>query len=293
VLTTLTPTFEWKAITTVITGFQLNLFDITASKSFSYTIGASQTSFNLPSGVLVAGDKYVWNLRSINGSVSGSPSVYLYFQAPSQISTLPIPTVIGPGTTNSSGQVLTTFTPTFTWDAITTGGFTGYQLNLYDKTLARSFSYAIDASATTFTPPAGVILPSDAYVWNLRVVNGTASGAPSAYLNFQAPPSSALPAPVVIGPGSNPSPGALLTTTTPTFTWNPVETTGITGLQLNLYDITLAKFVSFQIDASATSFTVPTALGAGDSFVWNLRVVDGTVTGPESAYLYFQTPAAV
>jgi hypothetical protein len=290
VLTTLTPTFEWKAVTTpTITGYQLNLYDNTTAKFYSYTISSSATSFTIPAGVLIPSDSYVWNLRVLEGSTSGPPSAYLYFQTPA-VSTLPAPTVISPGSTVSPGPVLTTFTPTFAWKAVTTP-ITGYELNLYDNTTAKFYSYNISSSATSFTIPAGVLTPSDSYVWNLRVLEGSTSGPPSTYLYFQTPAATALPIPIVLGPGSTKSPGPVVTTTTPTFTWDavPDAATTITGYQLNLYDYTTAKFVSYVIPATATSFTVPTALTSGDTFVWNLRVIEGDVTGTESAYLYFQT----
>lgn len=72
----------------------------------------------------------------------------------------------------------------------------------------------------------------------------------------------------------------------PTLKSNPES--GITGYQLTLYDATLGKVTTFTISPTATSFTVATALAAGHSFVWNLRVLDGTVTGPVSVYLFFR-----
>ena len=294
VLTTTTPTFTWKAETGVtFTAYQLNLYDETAAKSYSYQIATTATSFTVPAGTLTAGDAFVWNLRLVDGTVSGPPSTYLYFQTPKPVA-LPAPVVIGPGTTASPGPVLTTTTPTFTWKAETGVTFTAYQLNLYDQTAAKSYSYQIATTATSFTVPAGTLAAGDAFVWNLRLVDGTVSGPPSTYLYFQTPKPVALPAPVVVGPGTTASPGPVLTTTTPTFTWKAETGVTFTAYQLNLYDETAAKSYSYQIATTATSFTVPAGtLTAGDAFVWNLRLVDGTVSGPPSTYLYFQTPKPV
>ena len=298
VLSTLTPKFQWQAVAG-ITGYQLNLFDNTSSTFQSFQIAASATSFTPSSGTLTAGNSYVWNLRVLQGTQSGPPSTYFYFQTPTgpvapPAPTLPVPTVIGPGSSTSPGPVLSSLTPTFTWTAST--GITGYQLNLGDSTSGRSFSYTIAASATSFTLPAGVLSNGDHYVWNLRSLNGSQSGSPSTYLYFQAPaavvtPPTVLPVPVVTGPGSSISPGPLLSTPNPTFTWNAVP--GVTGYQLNIHDSTINKNYSFSIGGTLTSFTAPSGtLTAGDEFVWNLRVLSGSKSGSPSTYLYFQLPAA-
>jgi hypothetical protein len=288
VVTSDTPTFSWKATTGVtFTAYQLNLYDQTAAKSYDYQIAPTATSFTLPSP-LPAGDKFVWNLRLVNGNTSGPPSTYLYFQTPAA-AVLPAPVVIGPGSTASPGPVVSTTSPTFTWEAVTAATFDHYLLNLYDQTAAKSYAYDIAPSATSFTVPTP--LPAgDKFVWNLRLVNGTASGPPSTYLYFETPAAVPLPAPVVLGPGTTASPGPVVTSTTPPFTWEAATGVTFATYQLNLYDITEAKFLSFQIANTATSFTPPAGdLAAGDSFVWNLRLNTGTTTGPESAYLYFRT----
>jgi hypothetical protein len=297
VLTTLTPTLTWDAVTGVtgLTGYQIYLTDETLSKTFSYQVGASATSYTVPSGTLAAGDTFVWNVRVLVGTQSGPPSTYLYFQTPAA-ATLPAPVAIGPGSTVSPGPVLTTTTPTFQWDAVTgVTGLTGYQINLFDQTASKSYSYQVGATATSYTLPAGVLTTGDTYVWNVRILVGTQSGPPSAYLYFQAPAAVTLPAPVAVGPGSTTKPGPVLTTSTPTLTWNAVTgVSGLTGYQIYLTDETASKTFSYQVGASVTSYTVPSGtLAAGDTFVWNVRVLVGTQSGPPSTYLYFQTPAAV
>lgn len=105
--------------------------------------------------------------------------------------------------------------------------------------------------------------------------------------------SSLMPAPIITGPGNSAAPGPVLTSSDPTFTWKAMTGVRFTGYQINLYDQTKNKFVSYVVSADATHFTPPTgALAAGDKFVWNLRLRNGDTTGRESAYFFFQTPAA-
>ena len=279
---------------TDVTGIQINLFDRTHAKSKSYKVSPTATSFTLPAGALTNGDTYIWNLRFVEGTRTGEPGTYLYFQAP-PIPPLPTPIITSPGDATSPGPVLTTNKPTFQWTAVTgVSNITGYQLNLYNITTAKSATYKISSTATSFTLPGDGLITGDAYVWNLRVLAGTRTGPVSNYLYFQAPSAPTIPAPVIISPGSTTSPGPVLTTATPTFQWTGITgVTGMTGYQLNLYDSTAAKSTSYKISPTATSFTLPAGvLTAGDNYVWNLRLVLGSKTGPESAYFYFQAPPA-
>ncbi|HSV16483.1 MAG TPA: FG-GAP-like repeat-containing protein [Tepidisphaeraceae bacterium] len=82
-ITTLTPTFTWRPVTTPgVDGYQLNLYDLTSKKFASFTInGASKSSFTLlAADALAKGHQFVWNLRVLSGGQSGPPSSYFYFQ---------------------------------------------------------------------------------------------------------------------------------------------------------------------------------------------------------------------
>jgi hypothetical protein len=285
VLTSLTPTLSWHAISEVtFTGYQVNIFDVTAQAFASHAVGASVTSYT-PATALTAGHQYVWNVRALNGTVSGPPGTYYYFQTP-PAAVLPAPVATAPGSTVSPGPVLTTLDPTFSWKAITGVSFTGYQINIFDVTANTGHSYTVGKSVANFTPATQLVAGND-YVWNVRALNGTISGPPSEYLYFRTP---VLPQPVILGVGSTSQPGTVISTLTPTFTWKPVTGVTFDSYQINLYDQTTAKFVSIQVSPTATSYTLPAGtLTKGDSYVWNLRIKIGKVTGPESTtYLYFQ-----
>ena len=239
-------------------------------------------------------------MRALNGNQSGPPSVYLNFQTPSATTTtLPAPVAVSPGTTVSPGPVLTTLTPTLTWQAISGVTFTGYQVNVFDVTTNTLVSYTTGAGDTSFTvPTTGALVAGNSYLWNVRALNGTLSGPPSGYLYFQAPPATTpvtLPAPVAVAPGTSTSPGPVLTTLTPTFSWQAISGVTFTGYQINLYNQTTNAGVSYTTGSSVTSFTIPVnaALTAGDSYVWNVRALNGTQSGPPSVYLYFQTFSAI
>jgi hypothetical protein len=295
-LDTASPVFQWNAITGVssLTGYQINLYNQTTSTSFSYKVGTSITSFSPPSGVLAAGDTYVWNVRGLAGTQSGPPSAYLYFQVPAA-ATLPAPVATGPGSTVKPGPVLTTTAPTLSWQAVTgVTSLTGYQIFLTDETAGKTYSYQTGASVDSFTVPTGTLASGDTFVWDVRVIAAAQDGPPSSYLYFQTPAEVkvTLPAPVATGQGSTTTPYPTLDTSSPTFSWNAVTSVkGLSGYQINLYNLTAGKGYSYQVGTSVTSYTAPSSvIVAGDDYVWNVRILDGNQSGPPSSYLYFQGP---
>jgi hypothetical protein len=62
---------------------------------------------------------------------------------------------------------------------------------------------------------------------------------------------------------------------------------GLTGYQINLYDIATGHLITHTVGTSVTQWTLPTALTAGNDYVWNVRILAGTKTGPPSTYLFF------
>ena len=295
VISTLTPTLAWTGVSGV-TGYAINLYNATTQTLLSYQVGASASSYTVAAHVLIAGDAYVWNVRGVNGSQTGSPSVNRFFQAPAA-ATPPViaaPTSTGPGTSASPGPVISTLTPTLTWTGVS--GVTGYSINLYNATTQTLLSYQVGASGSSFTVAAGVLVAGDAYVWNVRGLNGTQSGPPSGYLFFQAPVAAAPPLPMTtaLAPGVTSGSASVPVISNPTLSWSPVASpTPVSGYQIYLTDLTASKTFSYQCGASVTSYTpAPGTLAAGDKFVWNVRSLVGTTSGPPSAYLYFQLAAS-
>lgn len=97
-----------------------------------------------------------------------------------------------------------------------------------------------------------------------------------------------IPLVTAIGPGTTSSPGPVLSTLTPKFSWNPV--TGITGYEIYLTDLTTSKLSFLVFSASTTSWT-PTSgtLVAGHKYSWNIRAYIGSTAGTYKDIYYFQT----
>lgn len=291
VLTTLTPTFQWSAVSGV-DGYAIHILDKSKGSFFDADVnGSATTTFSV---TLRAGHQFVWNVRDVIGSTTGAQSNDLNFQTPTSTTpTLPAPLAISPGTTGSPGPVLTSSTVTFAWSAV--GGVSGYRVDVFDKTLnAAAVGANVAAKTTSFT---ATLTAGHQFSWTVRSLANGIAGAPSNTLNFQTPVSNVptLPRPTTLAPGTGTAPGPLLTTLTPTFSWVAVPAgTVFTGYQINLYDLTRRRGQTFAVDASATSFTIPTGrLIAGHSYLWNLSVLNGTQIGPASQpNLFFQAPTA-
>ncbi len=289
-MTTLNPTLHWHAVTgATITGYQINLHDITTDKTVSFKTGVSVDEFKIPStATLSPANKYVWNVRVLNGTESGPPSHYLYFQTES----LPRPEIISPGTTAAPGPTLTTLTPTLAWHAITGVHFDCYQFILYVSNAKKLKSIQVSPTATSYTLPAGTLIPGHSYIWNLRLKVGDITGPESTtYLN-----STPAPAAVIVCQPRWPSrwqhgfPRADGDDSHADFDLEKVTDATITGYLITLHDQTTDKTVEYTTGISVDQFTIPSSakLTAGDKYVWNVRVLNGTKSGPPSEYLYFQ-----
>jgi hypothetical protein len=181
------------------------------------------TSLAMPSGTLVAGHSYVWNMRASNGSLFSDYSTKFYFVEQGAAPAAPTP--ISPGSSSSPGPTLTTLTPTFGWNAVT--GANGYGVYVQDVA-SGVLVYNNDAvgNITSLAISAGTLVAGRSYVWNMRASNGSLFSAYSTKFYF-VEQGAAPAAPTPISPGSSSSPGPTLTTLTPTFSWSLV--TGAAG----------------------------------------------------------------
>ena len=288
-LTTLTPTFAWSAVTGA-TGYGVYVKDVASGVLvYSNDSVGNITSLVLPSGTLVAGESYVWNMRASNAAGFGAYSAQYYFVEQAAVPGTPVP--ISPGSSSSPGPTLTTLSPTFSWSAVT--GATGY--GVYVKDVASGvLVYNNDSvgNITTLVLPSGTLVAGESYVWNMRASNTAGFGAYSAQYYFVE--QAAVPGtPVPISPGSSSSPGPTLTTLSPTFSWSVV--TGATGYGVYVKDVASGVLV-YNNDSvgNITTLVLPSGtLVAGHSYVWNMRASNAAGFGAYSTQYYFVEQASV
>lgn len=94
------------------------------------------------------------------------------------------PSLSSPGDANEPGDLITDFTPTFRWSAVS--GATGYGLYIRDLT-SGSLIYDNDSvpKGTSFTLPSGKLTEGHRYRWNMRASNASGWSGFSGYLFFQ------------------------------------------------------------------------------------------------------------
>ncbi len=174
----------------------------------------------------------------------------------------PAPVLIGPI------GVITTGTPTFSWSAVQ--GAQRYDLWVNDLTTGQSQVIRETAlSTTSFTPVTPLDL-SHRYLWTVRALfpNGIRGNFAKSEEFFG---SSATPAPTLVAPLNS------TTDTTPTFQWTAVP--GAVKYDLWVNNLTTGQSeVIREKDLTTTSFTAPTNLPAGHSYIWTVRgmLADGT-----------------
>ena len=183
-LTTLVPTFSWSTVTGA-TGYGLYVEDA-ASGVLVYNNDAvgNITSFAMPSGTLLAGHSYVWNVQASNTSGFSAYSTKYYFVEQGTAPSAPTP--VSPGTGTSPGSTLTTLVPTFSWSTVT--GATGYGLYVEDVA-SGVLVYNNDAvgNITSFAMPSGTLVAAHSYVWNVQASNTSGFSAYSTRYYFVEP----------------------------------------------------------------------------------------------------------
>jgi subtilisin-like proprotein convertase family protein len=188
----LTPSFTWNVAANA-TRYELNLQNVDTGAFVLDELsinGGSTTQYTMPSNL--ATGRYVWDMRAFNG---GTPSGYAtnrHFQI-GTATLLPPPAMISPGNGNSPGQIISTVTPQFQWQAVSSADQYGlyisrlqsngtYQL-VFDST---ALGITVSGSATSYTLPANVLQNGGQYRWNMNSHNAAGWGtySPRLYFSF-------------------------------------------------------------------------------------------------------------
>jgi len=263
VVSSLTPEFRWNSVAGA-TGYGLYIRDMTAtgtplvypnasgiaSKLVPVLDAGFGPTFLLPSGYLVNGHTYRWNMTSFTGPTESSGvSSVLYFQtqlptavvAPPPVTFANPPTIISPGGTASAVTTVGSLTPEFRWNYV--AGATGYGLYIRDMTAAGTPLVYPNASGAasklpnvldigfgpSFVVPSGYLVNGHTYRWNMTSFTGsTESSGVSSVLYFQTPPvvSTATTAMPSSGIPSGTVAATPITINAPAVTAQPTSTSG-------------------------------------------------------------------
>ncbi len=224
-----------------------------------------------PSTPFKPGDTFRWWVRALdqNGGDASAWSSPLTFS----VTALPVPTLLGPGSTVMNAE------PTFTWTAA--AGADHYDIWVSDLTTKQGPVQRNQAVVGTSWVPSLPLTPGDKFQCWVRALDstGTNAGAWSNPLTFSV---SVPAAPKLIGPS-----GAG-TAATPSFTWNAVV--GADHYDIWVDDVTTGQSAVLRNQTViGPAWTAPTPLHSGDTYRWWVRAVDasGFDPGAWSAFLNF------
>jgi hypothetical protein len=239
---TSTPTFTWSASTDAAR-YDLYISNLTTgqiTRQQSLTIN----SFT-PTSALATGSYQAWVQAFNSAGNSAGWSAGISFT----LTGAAAPTLTAPTGSSSNNS------PTFNWTA--TSGATGY--DLWVNNLSTGQNQVIrqqNVTGTTFTPANP--LPAGSYVAWVQAFNGSGPlGGWSAGLNFTIV---APAAPTVTAPA------AVITSTTPTFTWN--ASAGATQYDVWADNLTTGQTQVVRQTVTANSLTPASPIPRGQYVVW-------------------------
>ena len=275
---TLTPTLSWSSSAgATVYSLAISQYpygpDYVIYNSATNLTGASHV---VPSGYLLPGRSYRWNMQAGNSAGWSPVSSTLYFQT--QPPTLQPPTLL------STTQKLAGSSPGIFLEWTAAMGATCCEV-WRDGTLI----YTVTAPGTTFWNCAN-LTAGRAYTYYVKAKNDTQVSGPSNSLTCVAPtPGVTPPAPVPTSPGEPTSPGPQIATLTPTLTWQ--GSSGGYALAIAAYPYREVDIVFNPTTLTSTSCPVPAGvLQSGKTYRWNMQAYNSVGWSPVSTTLYFRTP---
>ncbi|MBV6500939.1 MAG: hypothetical protein CJBNEKGG_03430 [Prosthecobacter sp.] len=291
-LATLTPRFTWGAASTA-TGYELTVINSQANLEVykNGTIG-NTTTFDLPAGTLVQGQTYFWQMRARRGGLWSLSSAPLYFSTGGNVSP-PVKTIlVSPTGATLPGSTVTSLTPTLTWKAQSTA--MQHRLQIWETASGESvFDNERLGNISSFQVPAGTLAEAKVYLWKVTAWNAAGWGPASAPSYFTTPPGSiSTPVPpVLLSPGSVRSPYPVLTSLTPTLTWQDLGFAESYAIIVNDSDTGARAYEDSNL-APTTNLSLPAGrLLPGKTYHWSLRYRVGGLWSTWAAAFHFQTKA--
>lgn len=271
-------------------GFSTNAVDQIYLKSNGQFIGAGSVLSRSSSQIVVTESMatastttYQVRVKNSNGTLSNAVDFALV-AAPGP------PTAISPGA-SSEGAVVSTLTPTFQWAT----GANAQTHGLYISKYPYGSNYLVynntSVSGNSLTLPQGVLVSGTKYRWNMTAFNAGGESSISNTLYFTVQAGTALPsAPSIIGPGSSSDPGAVLSSLTPTFSWNQAAGAQTYNIYISKAPYGDSNLVYAGHSIAVTSMTLPSSvLAPGTRYRWNLTSTNPAGEGPPSNTLYVST----
>jgi len=314
-ISTTTPTFSWTGVSGASRyGLYISKPPYGESNLVYQNENLTGTSFTIPSGYLVSGGQYRWNMTTFNSSgQNGSFSSPLYFQvaSPAQSDLIIRNLTVNPNSGSGGSSATVSFTIYNQGSGTANASTTNIRINTSSTNvttsdpLLTSISTPSISAGGSYNVSQTVTIPSNRptgtnYIWVILDVNSTAnqSNEDNDYGHVTFTVTATLPPPTPIYPGTSSSPGETISTTTPTFSWTGVSGASRYGLYISRYPYGPSNLIPLNFpneNLTGTSFTIPAGnLVSGEKYRWNMVSFDAN--GNESSVsnvLYFQVYISV
>ena len=282
-----TPTYTWNAVSTS-TWYLLQVNGPSGTVVYQwYTAAAvgcgsgTGTCSIAPSTTLANGAYTFWVL-TYNSAGDGTWSSGMAFTVSAGVVKPPATTLVSPTGT------ITTGTPTYTWNAVSTSTWYLLQVNGPSGTVIYNWYTAAEVGCAggtgTCSIAPSVTLPNGAYTFWVLTYNSAGDGTWSSGMAFT----------VNVGAATLVSPTGLIGTSTPTYTWNAVSTSTWYLLQVNgpsgkvVYNWYTAADAGCGGGTGTCSVTPSTSLTSG-AYTWWIMTYT-TRDGPWSSGMGFTVP---
>ena len=252
-----------------------------------YTVnGLASANQNVPSGILLGGHSYTWQVQShFNGTASGYSSLASFNIFSDQGGVPPVPVPCWP----SNNSSIYTSTPVLEW--YLGGAYSGtvsYDIELFDVSAPAAvvFDTTVSGNSTFVTV---TLLAGHSYQWHVRSTGSAVHSDYSAYALFSIDNSlgGVPPKPVQTWPINN----ASIFVTTPKMEWYlGGNYGGPVTYDISVFNNTdLVNPVYSAPDISTEYTTLTTPLLPGNSYSWEVQTHAGSLASGYSSFASFNT----
>ncbi|MBU1613671.1 tandem-95 repeat protein, partial [Patescibacteria group bacterium] len=143
------------------------------------------TSHVVPSGKLVAGEKYRWNMQAHNNCDWSAISNTRYFQTAGAPPSAP--TITSPGASTEPSQTINTLTPTLQWSDVANADYYAIAISEYPYGATYRIYNLQKVYGTSHQVPTGYLFNGKKYRWQMQAYNSAGWSNYSNILYFQIP----------------------------------------------------------------------------------------------------------
>ena len=247
--------------------------------------------------VTITGTPGTWSFSAMksgydtnNWSQSITTNCTKYGYITNSTTTISPPVALSPGSASAPGPVISSLTPTFSWQGVSGADYYRFSISIYPYGTSNIIYTSPNLSTTSFTLPSGVLSNGNKYRWNIKAL--TNAGQQSDYSNtlyFQTGTITTVPPPPIpLSPGYDSAPGELISTLTPTLKWQTVSNADYYALAISVYPYGTSYIIYNPQKIYGSSITVPSGvLEAGKKYRWNMQSHNSAGWSEVSSTLYF------